>query len=134
MITAYVTKLNEGENNKIKAYLTIDIDNLIKINNCRYIVSDKGEFVGMPCESFTNQNGDVVYKETVQVLDNVDFRNLILNAAKQAYQNYIHTQDSSKIVRPNEPSTNAFGDPKYDGKTKTPFAKYDPIHTFHPSI
>lgn len=135
MIQAYITRLNEGDG-KVKAFLSIDIDNLLKINNCRYIVSEKGEFVGMPYETYVNQNGETVYKETVQLSDNIDFRTLILNAAKQAYQNYVYLQKQQAIERPAPFMDNPFGDKinKEDVESERYFSKTDHLPSLNMSI
>ena len=82
-ITAIIRKT--FENGNVKAIADATIDDAFAIHNIRVIEGEKGMFMSMPSEKWTNKNGEIKYTDVCHPI-NAEARAQLFKAVTDAYE------------------------------------------------
>lgn len=87
-------RLNPNGNSKKVAFASITLDDAFVVHGLSITNGNKGLFVSMPQASYTNQNGEKVYKDTAFPLSHV-LRDQINAAVMDAYHDKLNENANS---------------------------------------
>jgi stage V sporulation protein G len=87
-------RLNPNGNSKKAAFASITLDEAFVVHGLSITNGNKGLFVSMPQASYTNQNGEKVYKDTAFPLSKA-LRDEINDAVMGAYHEKLHENANS---------------------------------------
>ena len=94
-LTARVQKLFDNPDSKVKAIVGVNIGGEFAIHGIKVIDSDKGRFVSMPNEKWTDGDGKTKYTDTFHAISKEARENLV-NTVMAAYeQKLAETQEQS---------------------------------------
>ena len=88
---------------KIKATFDVTLDDKFVIHGVKLIHGDKGDFISMPYESWTNKSGQTQHSDVAHPLD-AQTRSALHRAVSDAYYDHTHPMTPG-----NDPGTLPFG-------------------------
>lgn len=99
-IFAQINRMISSADTQVKAIASVSLDGMFAVHGIRVINSEKGRFVNMPSNSYTDRNGETKYSDTFHPITK-EAREAINRAVLQAYdQQLLHTQATAIEVMP----------------------------------
>lgn len=87
-VSARIDRLMDRENNSIKAIASVNIGGAFAVHGIKVIESQKGLFVSMPSNSYTDTNGKTQYSDICHPVT-ADARNALIGKVTEAYEQAI---------------------------------------------
>lgn len=87
-LKAKIQKLVDNPESRIKAIASVNIGNEFAIHGIKVIDSEKGRFVSMPNDKWTDGNGNTKYKDTFHAIT-AEARTNLANTVMAAYEQAI---------------------------------------------
>ena len=90
-VEAKIDRLVNREDSSIKAYASVNIAGAFAVHGIKVIDSQKGLFVSMPSNSYTDGDGYKQYRDICHPIT-ADARNELIDKVKEAYEQAIDEQ------------------------------------------
>lgn len=97
VLQAKIQKMIDKPESSVKAIASVSIGGEYAIHGIKIIDSDKGKFVSMPNEKWTDASGNVKYKDTFHAIT-AEARQNLVNTVMAAYEQ-AQTQDQDSTQK-----------------------------------
>ena len=99
-LKAKIQKLVDNPESRVKAIASVNIGNEFAIHGIKIIESDKGMFISMPNEKWTDNSGKTQYKDTFHAVT-AEARKALVDTVMTAYDQKL-AEDQSQAETPAE--------------------------------
>lgn len=92
-LNARIQKLVDNPDGKVKAIASVSIGGAFAIHGIKIIDSEKGKFVAMPNEKWTDADGQTKYKDTFHAIT-AEARTDLVNTVMAAYEQKLRESET----------------------------------------
>jgi len=92
-LNARIQKLVDNPDGKVKAIASVSIGGAFAIHGIKVIDSEKGRFVAMPNEKWTDADGQTKYKDTFHAIT-AEARTDLVNTVMTAYEQKLRESET----------------------------------------